>query len=144
MKPSLITIIAGSRTVDEYRIIREGMKLVPWRVKRVISGACRGPDRLGERWAHEHSIPMDRYPAKWGEFGKSAGYRRNELMAEKAEALVAFHELNSRGTSHMIDIAKRYNLEILILGVNDDRNPYVVEHRPRTLGPGHSRIEKTS
>jgi hypothetical protein len=46
---------------------------------------------------------IKRYPADWDTFGKSAGYRRNEQMAEDADALVAFWDGESKGTAHMID-----------------------------------------
>lgn len=140
----MITILAGSRTIDEYRIIREGMKLVPWRITRVVSGCCRGPDKLGERWAHEHGIPVDQFPAKWSEFGKRAGYLRNEQMAGHADALVAFFELKSAGTQHMINLAKQYSLELVVIGVDEERNPYLAEHRPMGGGRRAGELKKRS
>ena len=39
--------------------------------------------------------------------GKSAGYKRNQEMANVSTHLIAFWDGKSRGTKHMIDIAKR-------------------------------------
>ena len=56
-----------------------------------------------------------RYPADWDTYGKSAGYRRNQLMADNADALVAFWDGQSRGTGHMINLAKERNLKVRIV-----------------------------
>lgn len=73
----------------------------------VISGTAQGIDRAGEEWAESLGIEVERYPADWGMHGKSAGYKRNQLMAEKSDALVAVWDGKSRGTMHMIDIMKK-------------------------------------
>src|SRR5690606_32931483 len=58
----------------------------------VLSGTCHGVDQAGERWAEKRRVPVERYPAEWyalGEngkpLGKSAGPRRNAVMAAKAD-----------------------------------------------------------
>ena len=61
------------------------------------------------------------FPADWDKHGKSAGYKRNLEMAENADALIAFWDGESRGTKHMIDIAKEKNLLTRIIRY-DERN----------------------
>ena len=111
------TIIAGSRDFSDYSamcsVLRDGY---PWPITTVLSGAARGADQLGERWAKEHGVPVELYPADWTRYGRSAGYRRNELMATKADALIAFWDGQSRGTKHMIDLARRMKLYVYVSG----------------------------
>lgn len=109
------TIIAGSRIATDPRLITIAMNHCGWVPTVVISGTASGADTLGENWAEEHDIPVERYPAQWSMYGKSAGYRRNADMANKAEALVALWDGSSRGTKHMIDLAKRKGLEVYVL-----------------------------
>jgi len=90
------------------------MKEVEWQITVVLSGTARGADRLGERWAAEHKIPIERYPAQWNRDGRAAGYIRNQLMSEHAEALVVFWDGKSRGTMHMLNIAKDKGLKIKV------------------------------
>jgi len=59
--------------------------------------------------------PVAKFPADWNKFKKSAGYKRNVEMAENADALIAFYDGKSKGTGHMIDIAKEKNLLIRII-----------------------------
>ena len=107
------TIIAGSRSFTDYFKLVEALSHLD--ITCVISGGAKGADSLGEEYAKEKGIPIERYPAQWDLHGKSAGYKRNILMAEKAEALVAFWDGSSRGTKHMIDIARKKGLEIEVV-----------------------------
>lgn len=106
------TIIAGSRSCSDMRQVRAAMEVCGWRPTVVLSGAARGADRLGECWAAEQGIPCERYPADWDRHGKSAGYRRNVLMASRADALVALWDGSSRGTEHMIEHARQRGLRV--------------------------------
>ena len=52
----------------------------------------------------------------WREkFGKSAGFRRNEQMAEFADALIAFWDGKSHGTKHMIDTATEKGMNVSVV-----------------------------
>lgn len=61
---------------------------------------------MGERYAKERGYAVSEHPADWDRYGKSAGYIRNKEMAEEADALMAFWDGKSRGTMHMINLAK--------------------------------------
>jgi len=112
-------IIAGSRDFSNYSLLACKMDLftVGWDKEtiKVVSGAARGADTLGERWAEEHDIPIKRFRAKWDEYGRSAGYRRNDQMANYTTHLVAFHVDESRGTAHMIESARKAGLEVVVV-----------------------------
>lgn len=117
----MITIIAGSRNYFDYEQFKIHMQEVTdygWHINRVVAGGARGVDQMGERWAKEMEIPCDVYPAQWDTYGKSAGYKRNVVMAERAEALVAFWDGKSKGTKNMIDIAIREGLYIRVFRID--------------------------
>lgn len=111
-------IIAGGRDFDDYDLLKDR---IDFRLNgdytnlEIVSGTARGADRLGERYAKENNIPIKRFPADWDKYGKSAGYIRNEQMAKYGTMLVAFWDGESRGTKHMIDLAKKYHLPIEIV-----------------------------
>lgn len=112
------TIIAGSRSCTNMKDLEEAIEKCGWVITVVISGGARGADRLGEQWARSNSVPVEIYPADWDKHGKSAGYKRNEFMAECGDALIALWDGESRGTKHMIDIARRANLQIYVHQLN--------------------------
>lgn len=99
-------IIAGSRTIHNYEVVREAVEESGFEVTEVVSGRAAGVDRLGESWADEHDVPVKPFPADWSKWGKGAGTKRNSDMAEYGDALVAVHDGVSTGTANMIEQMK--------------------------------------
>lgn len=112
-------IIAGSRGFTDYprlrRCVDEFIADHPTDDVVIVSGGARGADRLGEQYAHERGYKLRIMRADWDRFGKSAGYRRNEQMALIADVLIAFWDGQSRGTRHMIDLAKTHDLDYVLI-----------------------------
>lgn len=108
-------IIAGSRGFSNYKLLKEQCNKYLREKRRtcniiIVSGHARGADTLGERYAQDEGFALEVYPAQWKKLGKQAGYRRNEQMAEVADALIAFWDGESKGTKHMIDIMNNKGL----------------------------------
>jgi hypothetical protein len=108
------TIIAGSRTIKDYKFLLEAILESGFIITEVISGNAEGADKLGERFAKENGIKLSARPADWPKYGKAAGPIRNEEMANEAECLIALWDGISKGTKHMIQIAKAKGLKIYI------------------------------
>lgn len=108
------TIIAGSRSCTSYKAIEAAMNVFGHHPSVVLSGTARGADRLGEEWAKLHGVPIEYYPANWDEYGKAAGLIRNGEMAHNADALVALWDGQSRGTQHMIQVARERGLKVFV------------------------------
>lgn len=106
-------IIAGSRDCTDMKILLEAINESKFNISEVISGGARGADALGELWAKNNNIPLKIFPADWS-IGKSAGYIRNKQMAEYGNALIALWNGESKGTNHMIEIAKKLNLVVYV------------------------------
>jgi len=106
------TIIAGSRSIHDYEALCEAIRESGFEISLVLSGAADGVDALGERYAREHNIPIERFPANWNRYGRAAGPMRNRIMAQNAEALIALMHLRSPGTKNMIQTAHQAGLKI--------------------------------
>jgi len=104
------TIIAGTRTIKEYESVERAIRLSGFNITEVVSGTAIGVDRQGEIWAQKHDVPIKYFPADWMHEGKRAGYIRNQQMAKYADALIAVWDGKSKGTLHMIKIAKEEGL----------------------------------
>ena len=128
-------IVAGSREFNDYDLLRNTLmdyldfmddKDVvdnPSQVK-FISGTAKGADILGEQFAYTYEYEVKRFVPDWNAYGKSAGYRRNAEMAKYASeaygVLFAFWDGKSKGTKHMIDLAKRYGLEVHVVNYKEN------------------------
>jgi hypothetical protein len=110
-------IIAGGRDFQDLDKLVEVCDRVfkDYQQVEIVSGVANGADKLGELYANERGHLIKQFPADWEKYGKSAGYRRNAEMAKYAGALIAFWDGTSKGTSHMINLAKEKGLKLLII-----------------------------
>lgn len=110
-------IIAGSRVFNDYQMLARHCDYLfsAHKPTSIISGTARGADTLGERYAKERGIPVQRFPAQWDKYGKRAGYLRNQEMLDHADGLIAAWDGKSKGTAHMIEIAKQKGIPVRIL-----------------------------
>ena len=108
------TIIAGGRDIEDYDAVVTAVELSGFEITEVVSGAARGVDSLGERWAEEHGIHVKQFPARWEKHGRKAGPLRNEEMAKYADALIAVWDGASRGTENMIGHATMNRLAVFV------------------------------
>jgi exodeoxyribonuclease V alpha subunit len=114
-------IVAGSRTFTDYNvaksILNNFISTNNINSPTIISGMANGADMLGYNFAKEYNLQIKECPADWDTYQKRAGYIRNEQMAKYASEngkgiLIAFWDGESNGTKHMIELAKKYKLEI--------------------------------
>lgn len=119
-------IIAGSRTFNDYELVRKAMLAIfgnfsPSQVE-IISGHCSsGADHLGEVFAKRNGIPLTLFPADWNKYGRAAGPIRNKQMAEYVSSdgyLVAFWDGKSKGTKNMIEEAYKVGATVKIVRIN--------------------------
>ncbi len=122
-------IIAGSRTINDQKLLNEIMEDFPWKseISAIVSGACSGVDLLGENWAKLQGYPIHRFPVtpeQWNRIGKSAGPKRNLAMAKHAAknngALVLVWDGKSSGSKTMLKAAQDCGLKIHEYVVSDN------------------------
>lgn len=113
-------IVAGGRDFNDYeKLNNEINRLLVNQLKNydvhIVSGAASGADGLAIKYAALNNKQLWTFPANWDQFGKSAGYKRNVQMAEFSNGLLAFWDGQSKGTKHMIDIARRHGLSVRVI-----------------------------
>lgn len=127
-------LICGGRNFDNYQLVKktinkicyDRMWLLPNRYQNnsydpyveIISGMARGADSLGVRYAIENKLPLHEFHADWDKYGSKAGPIRNRQMLDegKPDLVIAFPSRDSRGTYHMIDIARKAGVEVIVVG----------------------------
>lgn len=97
--------IVGSRDFRNLRAVTDYVNALPLDAK-VISGGAKGVDAWAAMVARHRGMAVEEIYADWDAHGKSAGYKRNVLLVEKADRVVAFWSGTSKGTKHTIDIAR--------------------------------------
>jgi len=123
-------IIAGSRDLHGVLLVEDTVGESGFKITEIVFGTAVGIDRDGEYWAQVNNVPIKKMPAQWSninvegavvkenKYGRKynvlAGIKRNIDMAEYADALIAIWNGKSRGTKHMIDIAKEKGLMVFV------------------------------
>lgn len=113
-------IIAGGRDFNDLSLLSLICDRLLIKVTRlynviILSGTARGADKLGEQYAQNSNFMIERYPADWETHGRKAGIIRNQQMADKADALIAFWDGNSKGTQNMIASARKKGLPVRVI-----------------------------
>ena len=80
----------------------------------VLSGGANGADKLGIRYAEENGFQVKLFLPQWDKYGKSAGPKRNKLMAQECDLVICFWDSKSRGTKSMIEYAKQFDKLLFI------------------------------
>ncbi len=112
-------VVAGCRNYTNYNEAKEYIDFCIQKIRKendliFLSGCCQGADSLGEKYATENNYKIEYYPAEWEKYGKSAGPKRNKLMAENCDYIICFWDGKSRGTKSMINYARKFNKPLKI------------------------------
>lgn len=113
-------IVCGGRGFTDLNLLDEQLHFFLSRLMQeggveIVSGTARGADTLAIRWASYNGVSVKCFRADWDRWGKAAGYRRNAEMAKYATHCIAFWDGQSKGTGHMIKLAREHNLALKIV-----------------------------
>jgi len=114
-------IVAGGRDFKNYDLLKKNLDeiFIYFREQKkdfeIVSGLAKGADTLGKKYGEDNGIHVEEFPANWDEYGRSAGYKRNEQMAIYADICICFWDGKSRGTKHMMDLSKRHGLSLFVV-----------------------------
>ena len=105
-------VIAGCRDYDNYDEAKVYIDFCLSNIRKennivIVSGCASGADAIGERYAEENGFEVEKYPADWKTYGRSAGPKRNKQMAEISDYVICFWDGESKGTKSMIEYARK-------------------------------------
>jgi hypothetical protein len=105
--------IVGSRNFPDLSRVDSYVASLPAGTT-IVSGGAAGVDRAAECAAERYGLGKIIFPALWGAYGKSAGFKRNVQIVGAADKVAAFWDGVSRGTQHTINIAKERKVPVEI------------------------------
>jgi predicted Rossmann fold nucleotide-binding protein DprA/Smf involved in DNA uptake len=104
-------LIVGSRSIRNYDITEH----IPPETELIISGGAEGADSIAEEYADKHKISKLIMRPRYDKYGKAAPLKRNELMVELADEVIALWDGISRGTKYTVEYAKKKNKTVKIV-----------------------------
>lgn len=99
--------VVGSRTFNDYEFLKKMLAFHP--CDQIISGGAKGADTLAIRYAIEMGINYKEkeFLPNYKLHSRRAPLVRNQKIADACDELVAFWNGESRGTGHVVWLAKR-------------------------------------
>lgn len=110
--------IIGSRSFNDYKLLKDTLDKYLDSIYIIVSGGAKGADSLGEKWAIENNVKTLIIKPEWEKYGKSAGFIRNSEIVKNSDIIIAFWDGLSRGTEDSINKAKKENKEVKIIYFN--------------------------
>lgn len=104
--------IIGSRTFVNYEFMKK--ILDSFSFSEIVSGGARGADSLAKKYAKEKNLLITEILPDWNQYGRSAGFKRNKLIVDQSDAIIAFWDGKSKGTAHSIRLAKKVGKNVYI------------------------------
>ncbi len=95
--------VIGSRGL----VIENLEKYLPKETTEIISGGAKGIDACARNYAKSHGIKLTEILPEYEKFGRAAPLKRNDLIIERADVILAFWDGKSRGTRYVIETCQK-------------------------------------
>ena len=106
--------IIGSRNLTVYNL----GKYLPEGVTEIVSGGARGIDTCAREYARVNGIKLTELLPEYDKYGRGAPLRRNLLIIDYADEVIAFWDGVSHGTKYVIENCKERNKKITVFRAN--------------------------
>lgn len=84
----------------------------------IVEGGAYGVDSLAKLYALQNELPYTEIKADWDKYGRSAGPRRNQKMAEMSDYCIVFFK-GSRGSASMIAEALKQTVPVYVISISE-------------------------
>jgi predicted Rossmann fold nucleotide-binding protein DprA/Smf involved in DNA uptake len=107
--------VVGSRTIVDFALVVAAIEESGFTdISLIVSGGAKGVDSLAEQYAKAKGIECRIFKPDWDKYGKRAGFVRNALIVNEADALVAVWDGKSKGTMHSVALANERGIPVFI------------------------------
>lgn len=115
MRLKVRVAVIGSRSIDNIDI----GDYMPYSTEVIVSGGALGIDFLAEKFADKHKITKEIFLPDFRQYKRGAPLRRNKLIVDNADYILAFWDGKSKGTKYTIDYAKKSGKRVSVYMVED-------------------------
>jgi len=112
--------IVGSRTFNNYDLLKETLNHYLKFKPIIVSGGSKGADKLGEKFAIENELDTIIIKPDWNKYGKSAGLIRNTDIVKSSDLIIAFWDGESKGTLDSINKSEIFKTPIIVIKFKEE------------------------
>ena len=102
--------IIGSRNL----IVKDLQNYLPKNTTEIVSGGAKGIDACAREYALANGIKLTEFLPEYGKYGKNAPLKRNLLIIDYADEVIALWDGTSRGTKYVIDNCKKTDKKVTV------------------------------
>lgn len=107
-------IICGGRYYKDEDFMRQVLTELGSEGTVIVHGGAAGADEMAGRLGLALGFDIEVHPAEWNKFGKTAGFVRNQEMADAgADLCIKFP--GGRGTDHMVVVAMKAGIRVQVV-----------------------------
>ena len=114
--------VVGFRNFTDYELLKKTLDDSydkPW---ILISGGAKGADTLAEQYADEKGYEKIIHLPDKKKYGRGAFHRRNQLIVEDADEMIAFLLNESKGSKHSLELARKKGIPVTIIIPTETKN----------------------
>lgn len=102
--------IIGSRNL----MVKNLGQYLPENVTEIVSGGAKGIDTCAREYALKNNIKITEFLPDYNKYGRSAPLKRNVLIVDYSDVVLAFWDGRSRGTKFVIDKCRQCSKPVKI------------------------------
>ena len=107
--------IIGSRSLN----IENLGDYLPNDISEIVSGGAKGIDSQAAEYARQNGLTLTEFLPDYARYGRGAPLKRNEQIAEYADAALAFWDGKSKGTKYTISLFKKLGKRVIVVEKQD-------------------------
>ncbi len=96
-------------------------RFLPEDTEELVSGGARGVDTCAREYAKTHGLKITEFLPEYERYGRSAPIRRNCLIIDYADLVLAFWDGQSRGTAFVIQKCRELGKPIRVYRAKQTR-----------------------
>lgn len=102
--------VIGSRNLH----VNDLALYLPKETTEIVSGGARGIDSDARAYAHSNGIPLKEFLPDYESYGRTAPLKRNLLIIDYADLVLAFWDGQSHGTKYVIDNCRKQGVPVKV------------------------------
>lgn len=106
--------VIGSRSWSDKEVLEAELDRLEG-VALLVSGGARGADTMAADWARRRGVPVQEFLPDYRAHGRGAPLRRNQLIVDACDVLLAFWDGKSRGTAWTIARAREKGVAVRVV-----------------------------
>jgi len=114
--------IVGSRSITDHFFVKtlfDYFVYIFGKPTKIISGGARGVDSFADEFANINNIELQVFRPNWAQYGKKAGFIRNEDIIKNCDICLAIWDGESHGTKHDLELCKQYKKDLVLFNLKE-------------------------